>query len=382
MEEIIMYISGNKLNVIYDEESHELSSQVYQRYIKNNNEIKEKNKWKSKENEMFLFFGNEQEELSFVISGMCSCSRMNKFIYSTVTTESTSLYFKDYIDDVQTENLIFSDKNLSIKDPDFKNNKIIASVANSDSIESHIALFDITSSGYDFLTDGDTIDENPSWSKKNDNIIYYNCKGIGRDNNGNIRDYSPRCICKLNRLEGTVDDILSSEKYEFLKPKEDPYGNLYYIKIPYKSANKNSFKISDILLAPFRLLGALFGFLNIFTQRYSGKSLKTGGSNPAKANVKSEKDLFIEGNLINVENTLKENKNERYPGYVPGSWELHKLTLDGVDLCVKKGVLDYDITHDGDIVYSNGQYIMKINSSEETLIKKANLATRVIVARN
>lgn len=47
---------------------------------------------------------------------------------------------------------------------------------------------------------------------------------------------------------------------------------------------------------------------------------------------------------------------------------------------IKKDVLDYDINSDGDIVYSNGNYLIKLScDGQEEIIKRIELA-RIIKA--
>lgn len=138
----------------------------------------------------------------------------------------------------------------------------------------------------------------------------------------------------------------------------------------------------DLALAPWRVLKAVGGWLNLFTQRYGGESLKksSGGLNPSKYSSKSEKEIFIDGNLVNVEKALAENalQGEKYPGVAPKSWELVTLEPDGGVTSRKKGVLDYTFDPEGRLVYSNGRYILRLlHSGEEEIIGKANLATNL-----
>ena len=95
---------------------------------------------------------------------------------------------------------------------------------------------------------------------------------------------------------------------------------------PYKQPSSGP-TAKDMLLGPVRLLQALGGFLNLFSMRYGGKPLHSGGAAPAQAKEKSERELFIEGNLIQAERNLKENqrRGEANPGIVSGAWRLVRL---------------------------------------------------------
>ncbi len=137
-----------------------------------------------------------------------------------------------------------------------------------------------------------------------------------------------------------------------------------------------------MLLAPVRLLQAFGGFLNLFSLRYGGKPLSSGGDAPAQAKQKSERDLVIEGNLIQAERNMRENqrRGEKNPGIVPGDWQLVRLLDDGTLETVKRGVLDYAPLPSGGIVYTNGKFVIACDrEGKETVLLKDELVTRVLV---
>ena len=120
--------------------------------------------------------------------------------------------------------------------------------------------------------------------------------------------------------------------------------------------------------------------MNFFTAKYTGDTLTTSGQNPAKGKEKTEEEIFIEGNLINAVKTLKENQaaGESFPGVAPRNWELVKRSVSGEIKVVKKGVIDFDLNNYGEIVYSNGKYILKIGKNlEEEVLVKVNLADKI-----
>ena len=135
----------------------------------------------------------------------------------------------------------------------------------------------------------------------------------------------PTSVCSIDTERGELTEILSDPEYDYTSPYSSFDGSLYYIKKPYSlGIAPNPLGIlGDILLFPFRILRALFSFLNVFSATYSGKTL-TKGKN---TKYKDEKKTFIDGNLINAEKELQENarKGEKFPGIIPRSWELHKL---------------------------------------------------------
>jgi hypothetical protein len=62
---------------------------------------------------------------------------------------------------------------------------------------------------------------------------------------------------------------------------------------------------------------------------------------------------------------------------VPRSWELIKAAKDGTQSCVKKGVLDYTVLSGGDILFSNGQAIIRLSDKGEEVIQKCRLAVNI-----
>lgn len=138
----------------------------------------------------------------------------------------------------------------------------------------------------------------------------------------------------------------------------------------------------DVLLIPYKFIRGVFHFFEFFTWKYTGETFNTKGTNPAKSRQQDARELFIQGNLINVEKTLRENqkRGDAYPGIAPANWQLMRLKSSGQAEVVKKGVLDYDITPSGDVVYSNGKYIVRIGKDgREEKLGKAELALKIKV---
>ena len=124
------------------------------------------------------------------------------------------------------------------------------------------------------ITSGDCVDENPYYS---DGKIYYQTRGIARDQNGSIVAFSNSVINELNLKTAEIKTLLSDEKYDFLLPKADSSGNVYCIRTPYRNSTEYGFLtfIKDVLFFPFRLLLAVFAFLNAFSLFFTKKPLKT-----------------------------------------------------------------------------------------------------------
>lgn len=386
MSDKIIFASEEKIGLVNNRKISYLSSQYLDQYNKARLEIKNKHMWKTS-GEGAKFMGIYDKSQSFdpsqtnaKITGVTLLND-DKIIYSIHINEVSGLFIKNPFDAKEYEGHVLHKHNVIFNSVDFNNvnNKLVVSIS-EDRIESHLAILDVEDSNYRFITEGDSIDNNPSWSKIDHNAVYYDTAGIALNTSHGGVAVGPKFICKLDMDSGSIDEIISDEKYNYIKPKEDAQGNLYFIKMPYKEETKKGFSILHILLMPFIILKAIFGWLNFFSMIYAGKALTSQGANPTKQKEINPKQLFVEGNLINAEKSLNENKRlgEKYPGIAPRSWELMKMAPGSSPVTIKKGVIDYDINDQGEIIYSNGTFLVKLSEDEkEDLIGKAQLVSKV-----
>lgn len=249
--------------------------------------------------------------------------------------------------------------------------------------ESHIGLIRPGVAECRLLTEGETIDRHPFWSRFEKDVIYYSSAGLEITGSAErpeeaegpsglparllaaqrrtARNLGPASLCRLDLSAGEIDEILSDNRYDYIKPSTDGSGNLYFIRKPYKAAENRNLGVGscllDILLFPFRLIRALLGFLNFFSVAYSGKTIRKSGTSSAKTRKNSE--IYIDGNLIRADKEQKANekKKDPYPGIIPRSFELCRRGQDGEITVLKKGVIAYRVTDEG-IVVSNGSGIL------------------------
>ena len=190
------------------------------------------------------------------------------------------------------------------------------------------------------------------------------------------KDYKVYCVLG----DGEIQEVYADEKMDCLKYRENGLGERFLMVRPYRQGQAGSVK--DTLMAPVRLLKAVGGFLKVFTMRYGGENLRSDGAFPAQARQKSDREMFIEGNLIQADRLLRENtqRGDRYPGIVPKDWQLVRLTADGGREIVKHGVIDYALYPNGGFVYTNGQYVVACSvEGKETELLKMPMVTRVVV---
>ena len=170
-----------------------------------------------------------------------------------------------------------------------------------------------------------------------------------------------------------------------MKPQVDQQGNLYCIQRPYSSGyHKESpfLVLKNVVLAPVKIIKAVIGWLDFFTQKYTGESLKTtSGANPAKTKQKSEEELFIEGNLIKAKQSLENNQKngEKYPGFIPRSWQLIKIKPTGEKEVIKQGVMSFCIGNNI-VIYSNGKHLIQLDENKnETLLCEDKLISKIML---
>jgi hypothetical protein len=132
------------------------------------------------------------------------------------------------------------------------------------------------------------------------------------------------------------------------------------------------------VLLPFRLLYAIFQFLNFFTVRYTGNTLTTTGN--ARQKHADLRKMMVWGNLLDADKAA-DRADDGTPALVPKSWELMRRRTGAMEEVIAKGVLCYDLYSDGSVLYSNGSGIYRVdqNASVERLAKDALIEQVVAV---
>ncbi len=248
--------------------------------------------------------------------------------------------------------------------------------------EVNIALLDRDGSHLREVTGGDTVDAAPAWVPDSPKRLLFQSSGLARDERGNIVALSHASIQMLDMESGSVASILESPDFDYLKPRVCPAGNLLFIRRPYEVPRYSTTNIlTDTLFFPFRLLRALFHYLNFFSLMYSRKPL-TSASGPAmRADLKS---ILLQGRRIDAEKALRsERPVHGVPSLVPSSWELVSRTRAGVERVLATNVTSYDISADGTIVYSNGRGVFVLERDGSAgLALKDDLIAEVFAAAN
>lgn len=383
MKVTFYYVANGKMYQFDGDSSKEISSWVLDSYISKVKSRAERNEWKQNGAGAAFMGGavpnaSASDAVSSIFSRVtCVGEHRGNLLYSMDIDSTNGIYRKSA--DSVSEGMVLCSSSTAYRDFDVKDERMVASASFAG--ESHIGILDFATGDFDTYTEGHVRDSSPVWSATSDDIVYFCSAGLPEnekkapEENQSPRGISqivnemyssssvilgPSAICMLNIKEGTLTEILSDNGYNYTRPLSAPDGSLYYIRKPYKyNSGGNSLGcLVDIFMLPVRLFQALFGFLNVFSAKYSGKTLSR-----SDVKQKEDRELMIDGNLINAERELKENarRGDKNPGIIPRTWELHRLDKDGNDVLISKGVAAYKILENGEMIISNGSHILLID---------------------
>jgi hypothetical protein len=232
------------------------------------------------------------------------------------------------------------------------------------------------------LTQGESVDESPQWYPDSQNRIVFQSAGLARNEQGQHVGKGPYSIQAIDLDNGSMTTLAEDKQFDFLAPQIASDGMLYFIRRPYRLAEARFsilHLVEDILLFPFRLIYALFQFLNFFTMIYTGKPLSKVGPG-AQQRYADEPRMILWGNLVEARRSLlKRGQDES--ALVPSSWELcHKKADETVEV-LAKGVLSFDLEPDGNLVYSNGALIYRRSADGRvSKLHKDSMIRQVIAA--
>ncbi|MBD5632143.1 MAG: hypothetical protein HDP34_02795 [Clostridia bacterium] len=365
-----VFADGEKICLYDDGKVTEYPSKFIEKYKENALNAERAKSWK-RSGEGAQFRGDVrpgEDEVTFKssVNGIHLSSDENELVYSFTVNGTSGIYKKRLDDEKVDEAHVINSLDMEFLSGcmDAVSDTLVLSVRRNYS-NSDIAVFDVKSGDYKFVTEGDTLDEDPYISPDDGNIVYFSSRGVGRDSSGSFVGYSPAAICKLDLGKVDVEEVKCLEKYNLVKPVYHN-GKLYAIKTPLKEKGANP--LVEIALIPFRIVQAIANFINVFVRAFTGKSLASGGNNPTKARDYDSRKEYVKGNLINVEKELKKNKKrgEDY-GFIPLSWQLIEVESGEV---IKSGIADYDILSDGTIIATNGRRVFAIK--DKTCTKLCN----------
>lgn len=299
----------------------------------------------------------ETEALGLRFTGVSAGRRPGELLYTLETQQIVALLAREVGGDVETRLLHSNDRQLSFVSgcPDAEG---LACAVRHDSGTSGIGVMKPDATDLAEVTEGDSVDLAPSWMPGQQALVFQSA-GIGRDRGGQSHVLGPAEIKRLDLATGELATLLASPAHDFLGPRATADGCVLAIRRPWGGAQRVPFwrHLLDLVLLPFRLLYAVFQYLNFFSARYTGRPLTTAGGPQQKA--ADARQMMIWGNLIDAREAARAGaaKGEEAPALVPSSWQLVRRSPAGVVTVVASGVLAFDLAGDGTVVWSNGSAI-------------------------
>ena len=387
MENSIAFLSSGKLFLNGQKEKPiEHTSEFGQEMITRAQKIHQNRSWKVREeesdflNSRSLWGVNPQDAsaLKVHITAVESALNPNEMIYALSTSVVGGLFLHD--SETQKEKRLFHKEGMVISDltrhPD--KDEFACSIRNADGT-SFIAM--VGTSQCDQITEGDCLDEAPSWIPGEEKSLLYQSAGVGRNSNGIAVGLSSYTIQKLDLNTGDITEILESNQFDYLEPKANSAGDLFCIRRPYLPDGKppsSSSVLKDIVFFPFRLAKAFLAFLNFFSLTFTKQPLTSAQGQKTKE-LDIEK-IFLRGRMIDAKEAMTSSKiKEEEAPLVPPDWELIKKDKAGNVSVIAKSVVAYDLDGQENIIYTNGRATYKLIDDKSELLFKSGLIESITV---
>lgn len=370
--EKLAFADGDKIGVFDGEKTEYFESEYLLRYREYAEARSKNDEWKfcgdgARFRGDYELYNSRKERVDAYINGVQWDGE--KIVYSFTVNGSSGIYRKNVSSPKEREEHIITSTDeefLSL----FCAGERLAVTVKRDGAVSSVGTIDMASGDLETLTDGDSLDENATFSP--DGKIFFDSAGAGRDRDGNFTGkYAPASIFSLDRETLEIKEILHGEKFSYVKPKIAKNGDLYCIKRPAKE-RRGANPLVEMLLIPVRIFQAIVMFVQSFVIAFTGKSLTEGGENPARGRKQNPRKLLIDGNFIEAERELKRNKRKKDKdyGFIPLSWKLVKIS-GGKEETIKCGICDFDLCSGGGVYCTNGRHIFYLGAGLQKKIADA-----------
>jgi hypothetical protein len=365
---LLAYIAQGKLFQISDDSpAEQIQSPFGQKIVDQTIRIHQKNGWKMQGSGSHfggaMLWGVDQvdgDAIKVNITSVARCSGDTHLHYILETDSAGGLFAYNHT--TKEERRLFHKERFKAKDLDIhlETKEFVCSQQFANGTSN---LLLISQDGNDLreITEGDSIDDSPSWIPGKHRRILFQSTGIARNRQGYAVGRGATSIQALDLDSNLMTTVLEDGRYDFLQPHIGVDGYLYYIRRPYESNRyRPETAILDFFLFPFRLLRALFHYLNFFSLVYSRKPLTTAAG--PKLQRDDMKTVILNGKIIDAEKALRAGARIMgVPCLVPASWELIRRDEHSREAVIAKHVASFDISQDGSVIYSNGYGIFGLD---------------------
>ncbi|NEQ46788.1 MAG: hypothetical protein F6K00_25905 [Leptolyngbya sp. SIOISBB] len=296
------------------------------------------------------------------ITSICRTER-DHLLYTLESAEMGGLFQYDPVR--QNEQRLFHNTEFHLSYLDFsQQHQLLVCTKTYPTGISNLATLELNHHSPQDLTEGDSIDFAPRWIDHKQKAVVYQSAGVSRNSQGYVNNRAPFTIAELDFAQQDVRTLAEDPKSDLLGPQCSADGWLYYIRRPYQPLGRVDLihLLKELLLLPIRLIYAIFQAFNIFSQMTTGQPLV----NAATRKQVDRQTLRTLGGLFLPQNLPKKHRGEAdAPALVPPNWQLVRQKTPGTVEVLAKGVLSYDLTEDGTVVYTNGSGVYMIRTDTQ-----------------
>lgn len=225
------------------------------------------------------------------------------------------------------------------------------------------------------VSGGDSLDQAPCWLHDRTKRLVFQSAPIGRNAEGYHVGVGSYAV-ELLDLEGEkTETLMEDDETDFLSPRMDADGNLYYIERPWQGHSRQQPSavslLEDIVLFPYRLARTFFYFFNFMSTYFSGRPL--ANSIGLQQSPERHRFMMLWGHALDTQKAINRRTNKADQSIAPADWVLRKRAPDGTVSTISTHVLCFDINAGGDVVYSNGTQVFHLDGEQPSQIASGHM---------
>jgi hypothetical protein len=373
----IAYLSEGKIRIKVGKELPRTIDSVYGNAIRDKAvRAQQKNSWKSSGNDGSPFSGAmlwgksaSGGDIPLVVTSICGARQPGALLYSLESGSLCALL--EVTGGGADEQRLWNDNHIQVRHVSVsrETGDLVFSVVHQNGT-ANIGIKNHGQGGFKEMTEGDSFDTAPRWVPGDGTKIVFQSAGIGRNARGQFLKLGPFSLQQLDAERGEMSTILEDSKFDYLAPQVLADGRMFFIRRPYVAHERLHplMMLKDTVLFPFRLLYAIFQFLNFFSAAFTGRKLTSAGG--PKSQDLNLKQMMVWGNLVRAQSDP--GAQEEGADLVPKSWELCCKSASGETKTVVAGVLAYDTDGEGNVLYTNGSaiFLLKADGQKESVLRE------------